>query len=323
MSDKVKITMLGTTGSGKTCYMIGMYAYMAIGYNGLTFHAKNLDLDLELSNRYDNLVDNKGEDRWPPPTQLGESKNYVFSLNYGFKPVIDFEWWDYRGGALKDQENKEDTQALFKNIKDSSSLFISISGEYLKDQKGAQKLRSAVRRVNTLINKLLSSRSISPENPYPVAVVVTKFDLCKDLSKEEIIDRVQGLFQGFFTENSGFFVMICPVSLGLELADNPSQGQIEPINLALPVFFAVYSEFKQQYVARKNKLSSEKTKVSNLQTGRIRQWFKRSEIRDGKERIKSLGNEIEEEIEPKLRLLCRELRKVTLFLNGQEVEIDD
>jgi len=323
MSDKVKITMLGTTGSGKTCYMVAMYAYMAIGYNGLTFHAKDLDLDLELLNRYDNLVDNQGADRWPPATQSGESKDYLFSLNSGFKPLVDFEWWDYRGGALTDQKNQQDTQTLFQNIKDSSSLFIAISGEYLKDQPTHPKLASAARRITTLINHLLSSRTINPEKPYPVAVVVTKSDLCKGLSKEDIIARVQGLFQGLFDEKSGFFVMICPVSLGLELADNPGQGQIEPINLALPVFFAVYSAFKQKYLARKDSLSSERRRISNLETGGIRQWLNRGEIRDGKERIKSLGNEIEQQIEPKLRLLCRELKRVTLFLNGQEVEIDD
>lgn len=324
MSDKVKITMLGTTGSGKTCYMVGMYAYMAIGYNGLTFHAKDLDLDLELSNRYDNLVDNEGEDRWPPPTQSGESKNYVFSLNYGFKPIIDFEWWDYRGGALKDQKNEEDTQTLLKNIKDSSSLFIAISGKDFTEKGDEKKLRSTARRINTLINNLLSSRNINPQNPYPIALVVTKCDLLyEDFSREELIDRVQELFQGLFTENSGFFVMICPVTLGKELAAKPNDGKIKPEALELPVFFAVYSEFKEQYVARKNRLSSEKTRISNLETGGIKQWFKRGKIRDGKERIQSLGNEIEQEIEPKLRLLCNELKRTTLFLNGQEVEIDD
>ena len=38
--------------------------------------------------------------------------------------------------------------------------------------------------------------------------------------------------------------MICPVSLGRELCDDPDNGNIVPVNVHLPVVFAVYSQLR-------------------------------------------------------------------------------
>jgi len=61
--EDIKITMLGTTGAGKTSYLLGMYAVMQTGVQGFTLAAKDMDLDLELTQRWEKLISLKGEDR--------------------------------------------------------------------------------------------------------------------------------------------------------------------------------------------------------------------------------------------------------------------
>ncbi|NET25889.1 MAG: hypothetical protein F6K01_10745 [Okeania sp. SIO1I7] len=41
-------------------------------------------------------------------------------------------------------------------------------------------------------------------------------------------------------QNSSWLVMICPTSLGKELAQDMEKGAIEPLNLHVPVAFLLY-----------------------------------------------------------------------------------
>ena len=72
--DTIKITMLGGTSAGKTCFMLGMYDTMKQGVRGFTFTCSDMDTDLDLSEKWEQLVDPElGKDRWPKPNQQTET----------------------------------------------------------------------------------------------------------------------------------------------------------------------------------------------------------------------------------------------------------
>lgn len=105
----MKITMLGTSGSGKTVYMSAMSELFYNGeINGYTIGNRN--------NNYDsNAFINKGFDeintlyqngRFP----YGTSSSIIMQLelNYRGQHIIDIDWIDYRGGAIKELANGVD-----------------------------------------------------------------------------------------------------------------------------------------------------------------------------------------------------------------------
>ncbi len=79
-NSKIRITMLGYEGVGKTCYMIGMYAFMKLGINGFTFSEQDLDRDLKLIEMWEVLID---ERHWPEQNHEN-IKEYTFDFNHAF-----------------------------------------------------------------------------------------------------------------------------------------------------------------------------------------------------------------------------------------------
>lgn len=67
-----KITVIGDTSSGKTCFLYAMYNFIAQGYvEGFTMSAANDAQDSELQSMYE-LLENKslGNDRFPSQAQI-------------------------------------------------------------------------------------------------------------------------------------------------------------------------------------------------------------------------------------------------------------
>ena len=68
-----QITILGMTGSGKTCYLLGLYYKMASGMKGYTITTDE-DTDLDLRKRYSKMCDQTlGEARFPVGTDTSPS----------------------------------------------------------------------------------------------------------------------------------------------------------------------------------------------------------------------------------------------------------
>lgn len=334
----MKITMLGTTGAGKTCYMLGMYSFMSVGLHGFTINAKEPDIDIDLNDKWETLVVEQGEERWPPATQPQSQEDpvykYAFNFCYGFKPIMSFNWLDYRGGALRDKTKPSDTQQLFEYAKESDCLFLCVSGEYFKQaivetdgktnfgvrQKVATRLNLTM--MNNLITELQQKRKPTNDNPFPVAIVITKYDLCMERGKEAIVQDIKQLFEPLFQPESGWLVMVCPVSLGKELATNKDSGEIEPINIDKPVAFAIYSKLQSRALETKNsknntQQSLEKDKERNF----LIRWMYDDDIANNEARLRELEGKFQE-IQANMALLAQELQKVPLFLGNKEVTPD-
>ncbi|MFM2312875.1 MAG: hypothetical protein RLZZ04_2151 [Cyanobacteriota bacterium] len=321
--DEIKITMLGTTGAGKTSYLLGMYAVMQTGIQGFTLAAKDMDLDLELIQRWEKLISLKGEDRWPTPNAAA-MEYYGFDFSYGFRPLMGFEWLDYRGLALSDRSTEQDVTDLVQYLQASACLFLCISGEYLTGELTPNTVREIKSdRMNQFVQQYVSNnKQPNPQQPFPVAIIITKYDLCHHREREAIIADVKKLFQALFTPNSGWLVMICPVSLGRDLGDDPDNAKIVPVNVHLPVVFAVYSQLRTYGLKLKSDRDRQTIEVEAArQQNPLFQIIKANQLKEQTTQLESTKAEIVT-VEENMKLLSQELQQVSLYFNGSEVTAD-
>jgi siroheme synthase (precorrin-2 oxidase/ferrochelatase) len=305
-----KIVMLGTTGAGKTCYMLGMYSVMQIGFRGFSVTAKDLDEDLELSDKWEALVNGQGEDRWPAGND--QPHTYGFNFNYGMRPMIDFEWLDYRGGAMSDKATQNDVQVLRNYLKESSCVFLCISGEYLTGEANVMAAARKAKIPAMNFHMVELNKTINPSNskPFPVVIIITKFDKCIHRSQQEITDDIRVMFDSLFTPNSGWLVIVCPVSVF-----NDKQ-EIEAKNVHFPLFFAIYAKLREYYLQQKEVIDGKKStsaKPSN--------WLSIFSSSKGESSTPKDSTKELEEIEKKLSLLSQELKKIDrVYLSGEEIK---
>ena len=323
MIEEIKITMLGTTGAGKTSYLLGMYAVMQTGIKGFTLAAKDMDLDLDLTQRWEKLILLKGEDRWPTPNAAA-MEYYGFDFSYGFRPLMGFQWLDYRGLALSDRSTEQDVADLVQYLTESECLFLCISGEHLVEPINPTTVREIKSdRMNQFIQQYVGvKKNPNPQKPFPVAIVITKYDLCHHRDKDEIIADVKRLFQALFTPNSGWLVMICPVSLGKELYNDPDNANIVPVNVHLPVVFAVYSQLRAYGLKLKNQRDRNSLAIEAIkQSNPLMQLLRNSQLQEKNARLQESNTQITA-IEENMKLLSGELQQASLYFNGAEVTAD-
>lgn len=233
-----KFTILGETGSGKTCYLLGMYFEMTMGVAGYTLLADNPDEDKDLSLRYEMLNDKeRGQNRFPDPSD--SMQKYNFSLQYAYEDILPFEWVDYPGGWLdpkiKDTNNAQ-YQEVAKNIKESSALFICIDGANLVGNNKRAKIQKVKTRCVRNIGPYLGGFN---GNLPPIAMLITKYDMCEShTNPNEIREIIETAFEALF-EREDAFISIIPVSLGATLEDDSYAGDLEPINIHLPILMGI------------------------------------------------------------------------------------
>ncbi len=315
--------MLGTTGAGKTSYLLGMYAVMQTGVQGFTLSAKDIDMDLDLTERWEQLISLEGEDRWPAPNAAA-TEHYGFNFSYGFRPLIGFEWLDYRGLALSDRSGEQDVQELSDYLAESDCLFLCVSGEHLINPITPNTVRNIKSdRMNQFIQQYISNiKNPERDKPFPVAIIITKYDLCHHREKQDIIEDIKKLFQGLFAPNSGWLVMICPVSLGKELCDNPNSASIVPVNAHLPVVFAVYSQLRSYGIELRNNRDRHSETIDKFKNiNPILQWLQNSEIQNQVTQLEDFDNLLAT-LEENMKLLSQELQQVSLYFSGNEVTAD-
>lgn len=322
---EVKITMLGTEGAGKTCYILGLYATMQFGLQGFTLSTTDMDEDLRLTSAWENMVEEEGEDRWPPPTGM-EPTQYEFDFSYGLRRLISFDWLDYRGGAMLDSSTSTDVQTLMKRLEQSTCLFLCVSGEHLReeglsDTKLQSKARRAgVHRMNLFLNNLAQNLK-DHQKPFPIVIVITKYDLCQKRGRA-VIDDLKRMFSTLFVPNHDWLIMICPVSLGKELEENSDTGKIEPKFLHLPLVFALYAKFREYMMTEQERVNQNKIRLETLRQGN---WFKRmfsgDEVRSTESSLETSQNQLQD-IQKKMALLAQELTNGQIYLGGKEIQVD-
>lgn len=282
-----KFTILGETGSGKTCYLLGMYYEMSMSVAGYTVVATNPDDDKNLSLRYEMLKDkSRGKSRFPAGTD--DVQKFNFSLQYNYETIHPFQWVDYPGGFLdttRRDESSQQYQEVAKSIMDSEMLFICIDGANLTGSSTQKKIRNVKTRcakhINPYIINLRSKLKQENKSLPPIGMLVTKYDICvDDTDPDEVREIVEEAFQGLFGGNDTF-VAVIPVSLGDTLEDDNCQGDLDPLNVHLPILmginFALIDQLKygKQLIERDLRDAEEAMRLYQIEKDRwaITRWL--------------------------------------------------
>ncbi len=320
--------MLGDSGSGKTCYMLAMYAAMQMGDHGFTITTVDPDENVRLNNLWANLISTVGSRRWPDKTN--QMKTYKFEFSEGLDSSIRFEWLDYRGGALS-QESASDSDIveLRNQILQSSGLFFCISGEHLREKITAGSLpkvivESKARFMTDYLVHLRKRVKREERQYFPIIITVSKYDLCYDRPKEELLEDIKKVFKPVFAEHTHWLVMICPVSLGKGLAFDKHSSKIIPKNLHLPLIFALYCKLgeirkRQNEMYKNNDEILDKLLNSSAFT-RIAQGSKIANLEKKLENI----DKYREQINHLMKRIVVELKKqnADIYYNGQEIDFN-
>ena len=326
MSEKIKILMLGDSSSGKTCFMLGMYAAIQ---NGSKFSLKATDPDegVEMATLWSTIVGESGEERWPRGTDTPQI--YNFELCYAYKPLMEFEWLDYRGGSMLDLSS--DVRTLRDYAAESNGFFFCISGKYLKEPVTEANLQKvAMESKANLMGKYLEYLSINNRRQtrkkiFPIVIIVTQYDYCYNRNKRELMEDVKKMFPPLFAPNSDWLVMICPVTLGKDLAKNKdNNGEIEPKNLEIPVAFVLYCILTEQARIQDEKLTEIDDQLEVLESNLFNRWINRRKIRRLNESLRQAEMQLQKTIEM-INVLAREqedLSSTDIYLSGKKIQID-
>lgn len=349
------ITILGTTGAGKTCYLVGMYYEMSAGMEGYTLTTDD-DTDVKLQKLYERLCDETlGMDRFPTGTD--NMSEYEFNLEYSYEPIISFKWTDYAGNKLSSKNEIQDYKKVERSILNSSSLFICIDGALLCGKNKEKKIKDVRDKCSRHINSFFSKykKEHKGELP-PIAILITKYDLCgkfyikkdKKLDKDKLCEIVKEAFSPFFKKDDvQKVVAIIPVSIGANINSDDYNGELKPINIHLPIFWGIYFALgekirdyedrirvKSQTVSEYRNLIDKKKAARDDEKDSFFLWRDNKKIVQLENDIKSLERSINSENDAKNRMnailtinngyrkkLVKELKKINLiFVNGEERE---
>lgn len=313
----VVITMLGSRGSGKTCFMSAMYAMMAAGQElkGYCLEAEKQADARALLTFWEKMLrttqSEDGANRFPPSTSA--TTDYSFLLNYGFgEPVIRFDWQDYRGGLIPADDDEPNRQKLIDRLKVTDCLMICVSGEHLSKKLTPETKPLVLLDIDlNFINQLVSQIQRSGHNiPPSVVIVITKYDYCKE-REMDLFEDVKEIFQVFF-EAKGWLVMMCPVSLGLGLSKNIS-SPLTPLNIHIPVVFSLLSKMIRIQWEKLDPILSKVRSDDGLESGQkiagIRQVFR--QIQDSP----SVSGDQDSELAVAEKLKGEVLRMSSIILN--------
>lgn len=251
-----KFTILGEAHSGKTCYLLAIYAAMAGGFEGYSIRAQKPEVQAKLLDMYKALANKTldQEDRFPEASF--DVDYYSFNLGYANKTILPFDWIDYPGGnlVLRDNVDREQYDKVAKNIQESSVLFICVDGEFLadKDDDNEDKIDN-LKPLSMSINPYFNDYITSGKKMPPVGFIVTKYDLCCSATTSEDLKKILSkAFSPFFASRANNTVGIMPVSLGQNIAADNYHGKLRPVNVHLPIFMGIYFALCDQIKTNKN-----------------------------------------------------------------------
>lgn len=291
------MTMLGTTRSGKSTYLLGMYAILSAGLNNYFVRTEDPDQDLDLSDAWDLLCDN-GE--LPPPTTSGDYRNYGFVFSHQLTSLISIDCADYRGGALADRaENNEDVGLLHQRLEASDSIYLVLDGERigdwlagdLSDHDVQRKLKIA--RMTQHVQRAVEARQARGLPAPSIVLLITKADVVKEKNGSlgpalrRAAENLERLVPVAYQQ--GVTALICPVQLGRFGSGNHEQidtALIDPVGVHRPLIFTLMHFLTEGIEAHQDELRELKAQrdaataeALRLRTGFMNGLFRRGAIR--------------------------------------------
>ena len=259
--EKKTFTILGEALSGKTTYLLAMYSELTPGVNGYSIVAQSDKLNTELLRAFDILDDESiGTERFPERTD--QIQKYLFDLNYENKTIMPFEWIDYPGGLLRNA-TYEGYDEVSKTIKESSTLFICVDGKLLVGDDTERKIKRVKRKCSMSVNPFFGKYFKAGGKLPPVGIILTKADLFRhDTDDAEVRKILAEAFSPLFVSRETLIGVI-PVTLGEHIQDDNYCGELDPVNVHLPIFMGIYFALKEQIAAYNLRIQSNRNSISN------------------------------------------------------------
>lgn len=191
--------MLGHSSAGKTTFMAALYFRMSNGlydykmrydsfanywFKRYTKNHSNYTLDesRQEEKELEMISQNVSKGIYPPATAIRQE--YVFKMRYKYYNEIEFNWFDYRGGALMERSSQSsDSAELISKIKSSDALIVFLDGTKLEGNLSRNERE--FRRLVYLVKSAITSISVKDDTYYPISFVITKEDLCPNVLDSE------------------------------------------------------------------------------------------------------------------------------------------
>lgn len=164
----MRIVMLGHSGAGKTTYMASVYGAMQRPHGGFSLRA----VDAADHRRFLALAEGIVGGTYPAGTDQRET--YRFALRYRDLPVLEFDWADYRGGAILEREAGVETDRLRHDLAQADGIAVFCDADRLAR---GRRTASEMGRLSHLLGRALGRDT----RRLPVVVVLTKRDCVKQI----------------------------------------------------------------------------------------------------------------------------------------------
>lgn len=287
----MRITMMGFSRAGKTCYLYAMAARMSKGQYGFRFIPDNHRKSLSLNRCWNEMKPQFNPDNgtlvrqgvWPAGT--GESDEIVFRFVYGTRNLTYFSWYDYRGGIL-DSESESDEKDYNKFVEiasESACIIVCIPAEMLQAYMHGDSMAES--RLNIILDDLTKYRE-SRNDYVPVTFAILKADCLAPGEFSRGVKAIrEGVFAPLFSQDENWLLMFVGVSLG-KFDRNQGDidpkthrrfinGTLEPVNVELPVFFAFYCKLKDA-VRSKNEEMNKNANAQDIAKGKLQTYNSRT-----------------------------------------------
>lgn len=298
----LKLTMIGTSGTGKSCYLYATYYRMLEGVAGFNFSCKNFNQARELASAWDVILD---DGVWPPGT--AESEEYRFSCVKDGDPIGEFTWLDYRGGVLNETGgSQKEVDEFLLRVRSSDAILACMPADAILATRNGGKQQNQWLRIK--IGILGALAAIYQTNSAPSLIfLVTKSDLCKSPEDERYcVETVRASFGQYF-KGKPKYAMIASTRMGRfddECGDfqqgEPISGVVDPTNVHLPILFPFWQRAKE----------TQEENLAEAQANYVVAEQARGEAQAAMEdaRVK------QEEAEEKLKAVKRRVRRFYLML---------
>lgn len=327
MKRNVKVSVIGGKSAGKTCFLHAAYAVLRRGLNNFFLHASDLNEDNRLMKSW-NTLSKSGDHKWPPSTPE-DLLLYHFTFKRGLtRTLLDFEWTDYRGSIL--QETSDAASQLIGQFHQSDVIFFCVDGAELSSPVSERLFEIdntlGISRAKVMLDGL--------QKRVPIVVVITKCDLCKNRYQNELIRDAEILFDAWLTKGEGWDVMICPITLGMELDESFHDAPISPKNVHLPLIYSIFSmqiEVMMEIDRELKKLRDARTqaekKIQQLSSGFFAEMVNRPQIEEATREATYATQQIvrvdreAQRVRSDLAALGAELSKAVMYSNGERVAV--
>jgi hypothetical protein len=308
--------MLGTTGVGKTTFLTAMYYELGqVGRNGFKLRADR-NSHIVLSRNWKELVQSH---IWPKPN--ADYSEFRLELRHGDDHIKEFDFVDYRGGAVTDLKEEEHYQKLSNDVERSDALLILADSWYIANKSTAYaEEQNEIHNIQWFLEEYLLKNK---DKKLSIGIVLTKIDTLQADQYEEFKTKCFSVFKSILdlakTKQDRLKMSFIPISVvGYDTCDikvNKQNGRTimecdliddpKPVNVHWPIIYCIAKSIEFRIETLDEAISNKKDEWIEIKEKKSGIWNYLTAIFDGEKLPYQKANDIYNEIENKKGELSR------------------